>query len=138
MSLHASEYSGEDHEGQATWPRAVATSPLITCCNYSADGRRTSTAMTPAIQVCRLSKKFTITARQHGPNCGFFETIGPYYTLRESVMDAAGAAWRKVQRLWRGRLPADSTSARAAEIWPLRDISFDVRPGEVIGIVGRN
>lgn len=27
---------------------------------------------------------------------------------------------------------------RPAEFWPLRDVDFDVRPGEAIGVVGRN
>jgi lipopolysaccharide transport system ATP-binding protein len=29
-------------------------------------------------------------------------------------------------------------SARSAEFWALRDVSFDVQPGEVVGIIGRN
>jgi lipopolysaccharide transport system ATP-binding protein len=29
-------------------------------------------------------------------------------------------------------------SARSAEFWTLRDVSFDVQPGEVLGIIGRN
>jgi len=29
-------------------------------------------------------------------------------------------------------------SARSAEFYALRDVSFDVQPGEVVGIIGRN
>ena len=29
-------------------------------------------------------------------------------------------------------------SVRSAEFWALRDVSFDVQPGEVVGIIGRN
>jgi lipopolysaccharide transport system ATP-binding protein len=29
-------------------------------------------------------------------------------------------------------------TARSAEFWALRDVSFDVQPGEVVGIIGRN
>ncbi len=93
--------------------------------------------MTPTIQVQNLSKRFTISARQEGPTCSFQNQVGPYYTLRESLMDAAGAAWRSVGRLWRRAEPTDQP-ARTRDIWPVKDVSFDVHPGEVIGIVGRN
>ncbi len=36
-------------------------------------------------------------------------------------------------------LPATRHSAAgASEFWALRDVSFDVQPGEVVGIIGRN
>lgn len=35
-------------------------------------------------------------------------------------------------------LGRDSGQARADIIWPLRDVSFDIRKGEVVGIIGRN
>lgn len=31
-----------------------------------------------------------------------------------------------------------SPSAQSADFWALRDVSFDVQPGEVIGVIGRN
>ena len=60
--------------------------------------------------------------------------------LRESIMNAAawpGRALRKA--LWhrRGALWA-CLCADAREFWALRDVSFEVRHGEVLGIIGRN
>jgi lipopolysaccharide transport system ATP-binding protein len=51
---------------------------------------------------------------------------GPYRTLRESLVD--------VFTLRAFRLPAP----RPEPFWALRDLSFEVRKGEVVGIVGRN
>ncbi|HUK07816.1 MAG TPA: ABC transporter ATP-binding protein [Stellaceae bacterium] len=42
-----------------------------------------------------------------------------------------------VGRLW-ARRDIDPTSAVVQEIWALRDISFDVKQGEVVGVIGRN
>jgi len=61
-----------------------------------------------------------------------------YHTLRETLMDAATWPMRAVSRL-RGR----ASSAREVEagdgtLWALQDVSFDVKPGEVVGIIGRN
>jgi lipopolysaccharide transport system ATP-binding protein len=45
----------------------------------------------------------------------------------------------EVSRLWdraRGRVTA--TQAENKEFWALRDVAFDVQPGEVVGIIGRN
>jgi lipopolysaccharide transport system ATP-binding protein len=57
-------------------------------------------------------------------------------TLRESLMSTAAAPWRTLRRL-AGKGRADG-GAGEREFWALRDVSFDVQPGEVVGIVGRN
>src|SRR5687767_4001222 len=50
-----------------------------------------------------------------------------YSTLRETVMDAA----RKPLRFLRG-------NNNSEELWALKDVSFEVMPGDVVGIIGRN
>jgi lipopolysaccharide transport system ATP-binding protein len=75
--------------------------------------------MRPAIRVENLSKQYRIGARRRGG----------YRTLRESIMDAVTAPWRRL----RGQ-----SEETAGEHWALQDVSFEVQPGEITGIVGRN
>jgi lipopolysaccharide transport system ATP-binding protein len=52
-------------------------------------------------------------------------------TLRDALVDALHTATRRLRR--------DSVSSSAGNtIWALRDVSFDVKRGEVLGIIGRN
>jgi len=45
----------------------------------------------------------------------------------------------EVARLWsRARRMGTSRGEQSKEFWALRDVSFDVQPGEVVGIIGRN
>jgi lipopolysaccharide transport system ATP-binding protein len=53
----------------------------------------------------------------------------PYGTLRESLVRTLHAVPRLVRR--RGKAPGRS-------IWALKEINFEVKPGEVVGIIGRN
>lgn len=87
----------------------------------------------PAISVRNLSK------------CYKLGTIG-----RHTLVDEAQYLWHKI----RGRDPREhfskightATEARrveaeqegSQEFWALKDVSFDVQPGEVIGVIGRN
>jgi lipopolysaccharide transport system ATP-binding protein len=52
-----------------------------------------------------------------------------YRTLRETLSRAAKAPWRRL------RGEPDETSE---EFWALQNVSLDVRPGEVVGVIGRN
>ena len=70
---------------------------------------------TPAIKVEGLGKKYRLVHGQERTR---------YRTLRESLVDAVKAPFRK-----RGT---------TEEFWALNDVSFEVQPGEVVGIIGRN
>jgi len=72
-----------------------------------------------AIRVAGLGKQYRIGRRES------------YRTLRDTL---AGAARRTLRRLRGGAPPADE----AGRLWALRDVTFGVEPGEVVGIIGRN
>lgn len=84
--------------------------------------RRPATCrMTDAIiQVENLSKRYVLGQQRDGAR---------YRTLRESIVEAARAPFRRRER-------KDVESA--GDFWALRDVSFEVKRGEVVGIIGRN
>ena len=59
-----------------------------------------------------------------------------YVALRDVVARGARNAWRMARDMARGRIvvPGDTVE----EFWALKDINFEVRRGEVLGIIGRN
>ncbi len=75
--------------------------------------------MRPIIKVEGISKRFRIQPRE-APSVR-------YPTLRESLVRVVRAPFR--QR---------NNGARDDTVWALKDASFDVMPGEVMGIIGPN
>jgi lipopolysaccharide transport system ATP-binding protein len=73
--------------------------------------------MNPIIRAEDLSKAYHLGMAQ-----------GSYSTLRESFMATVRAPFRRR----RGGQGKDRT------VWALKDVSFEVLPGEVLGIIGRN
>src|SRR5205807_167634 len=73
-----------------------------------------------AIRVERLSKRYRIG----GP-------MANHPTLRDAMTSAARRPLRVLRQGGFG-------SANKNEFWALRDVSFDVSRGEVLGIIGRN
>jgi homopolymeric O-antigen transport system ATP-binding protein len=73
-----------------------------------------------AIQVEGLSKQYVIGAREAG-----------YKTFREALVSGFAAPFRRFAKL-SGHVSAEE------RIWALNDVSFEVKPGEVVGIIGRN
>ncbi|PYS06785.1 MAG: ABC transporter ATP-binding protein, partial [Acidobacteria bacterium] len=58
----------------------------------------------------------------------------PYKTARESLMNVLRVPSRLARRLVKTKNP----EACETELWALRDVSFEVQQGEVVGIIGRN
>src|SRR5690242_6302520 len=59
-----------------------------------------------------------------------------YAALRDTLARGAGNMWRRMGDIARGR--ALLSGEKIEEFWALRDVSFEVRRGEVLGIIGRN
>ena len=70
--------------------------------------------MKPIIEVNNLYKKYRFGLKQ------------PYYSFRDSLIDLAKAPFKQKNKV------------KNNTFWALKDISFKVMPGEVIGIIGRN
>ena len=76
--------------------------------------------MKSIISVEKLSKRYRLGARRTA-----------HSTLRETITEAVSSPFRAFQR--------HAGSARGAEtLWALRDVTFEVQQGEVVGIIGRN
>jgi homopolymeric O-antigen transport system ATP-binding protein len=74
--------------------------------------------MKPIIRVEGIGKQYRIGKRQ-----------APYKTLREAIVSAAQAPLRLFER---------NGKPENRAIWALKDVSFDVTPGEVVGVIGSN
>jgi lipopolysaccharide transport system ATP-binding protein len=71
----------------------------------------------PAIRVSHLGKKYSIGGPQE-----------KYLTFRDAIVNSVKAPFRRFS----------SHSPQPEEFWALKDVSFDVEQGEVVGIIGRN
>ena len=78
--------------------------------------------MQPAIRIRNVSKQYRLGRRGTVQN-----------NLSETLADLARDSWRKIRRL------VDPDASLGEErFWALKDVSFEVQPGEVVGVVGKN
>src|SRR5262245_30273095 len=78
-----------------------------------------------AIRVENLSKLYRIGAQQE-----------PYRTLRDTLAGAVAAPFRYIGLTF--QRANVQTFERSNAFWALKDVSFEVKRGEVVGIIGRN
>jgi lipopolysaccharide transport system ATP-binding protein len=76
--------------------------------------------MHPAVRVEGLGKRYRIDTA---------EPRAHYRCLREDLMRLLQAPLRRFRR---GAAP------RRSDVWALKDVGFELRPGDVLGVVGRN
>ncbi|HVB78655.1 MAG TPA: ABC transporter ATP-binding protein, partial [Candidatus Binataceae bacterium] len=81
--------------------------------------------MQPIIRVHNLSKRYRIGR------------VERYRTLRESIVRSVAAPAR-IARAMFSATARDRAHDAERHVWALRDVSFDVMPGEVLGLIGRN
>src|SRR5687767_13269601 len=82
-----------------------------------------------SIRVEGLSKRYRIADREH------------YYTMRDAIVKAITAPVRLARACLGGgrrRGAGGSGGGGLHDFWALRDVSFDLKRGEVLGIIGRN
>ena len=79
-----------------------------------------------AIRVENMSKQYRIGQRE------------PYKALREVLTDALAAPFRRLRSTFQRSNVERSNACNDDYIWALNDVSFEVKQGEVVGIIGRN
>ncbi len=79
----------------------------------------------PVISIRGLSKMYHIAAARKSKQ-----------TLQERVVESATRPFKRIGGLLTGNRTAAADLDQ--EFWALNDVSFDVGPGEVVGLIGRN
>src|SRR6266516_7143832 len=75
--------------------------------------------MKPIVRATNLGKQYSIGTRD-----------AAYGTLREAIVSAVSTPFARLRR--------QNGKRQSETLWALKDVGFDVAPGEVIGIIGRN
>jgi len=79
-----------------------------------------------AIHVENLGKRYRIGERRR------------YKALRDTLSNALYAPYRAAVSLFHGQRSTAAREIADNDFWSLKDVSFDVKQGDVVGVIGRN
>ncbi len=90
------------------------------------------------IRVENLGKKYRIQHQQNGST--------RYKTLRDAITETFAAPFKALHRIGRSsleeRVPGSvkplASRSSSEDFWAVRNVSFEVKRGEVLGVIGRN
>jgi lipopolysaccharide transport system ATP-binding protein len=89
-----------------------------------------------AVRVDNLGKLYHIGPTSHGGQLMLREVLSRIVTVPVRKMAGAGRSlWTRSRR---AAPPARTSSARPDHIWALRNVSFDIERGQLVGIIGPN
>ncbi len=74
-----------------------------------------------------LSKQYQIGRRRE-----------KYRTLRDSLADTAAAPFRRMRRAFSRGPKSNGRPDNYDQFWAVKDLSFEIKRGEVVGVIGRN
>ncbi|MGH9769316.1 MAG: ABC transporter ATP-binding protein [Blastocatellia bacterium] len=83
--------------------------------------------MSAAIRVEKLSKRYRLGERR-----------ARYKTLRDTLTDAVMSPFRAISSDLSRNGKEKSSNSTGESFWALKDVSFEVSKGEVVGVIGRN
>src|SRR5438132_195225 len=145
QSLRRSQHwrSASTHRSESVKATKVGIRPVITSCPKSSfsfkQPSHLSMSSESIISVERIGKRYTLGQKADGMR---------RTTFRDVIARQAAAPFRALgekMRSWsglNGSRPHLSTSSRSdnssENFWALKDVSFEVRQGDVVGVIGRN